>query len=610
MHHLPRVLVIEDDPQQARIIELRLTKHNQPFEVELANNTTVALEKLAEQHFDIVTLDYHLPSMSGLQMLEKIKKQFSYLPVIMLTGQGDEEIAVKAMRNGAHDYLTKGPEHFELLPRVLHRAIRENHLSQQLEQSRKRYFDLFHNANLAIFVVDAETFQILQLNHRAQSMLHLSPEVWRQKAFFNLVAPHQQAVIENLFSNIKKSGRAAAENVFLKAQNKRSVPTEINGSLVKSGEQHFIELFVNDISEKLKMHRQLLLSQQRLLSLFNGITDLICVINSDYDLLMGNKRYLEFTGNSSKSLSQKKCYTALFNRTSPCETCPALDTYHTGESNYVEMFHEERIYQIWTFPMRNLEGRPDYIVEYTKDVTEQKELERQLIKAEKLASIGLLSSGIAHELRNPLNIIEAARYTIESHLNSVTPEIDKNLKKIRTSVQRASSIIENLLKFSRHSEFLKEKVDVGALLKSTIALLYKEMTGQNIRPLLSLAPIPRVFCNIDSLKQVFLNIILNAVQAMPDGGELRVRSKLSADQQWVEIEFNDTGVGISDENMAHLFTPFFTTKGPSGGTGLGLYLSYTLLNREGGDIVAKGNEGRGTTFVVKLPVAQEQDATH
>ena len=609
MQHLPRVLVIEDDPQQARIIELRLTKSNQPFEVDLANNTTVAFEKLAKTSFDIVTLDYHLPSMSGLQVLEKIKKEYAHLPVIMLTGQGDEEIAVKAMRNGAHDYLTKGLEHFELLPRVLHRAIRENHLSQQLEQSRKRYFDLFHNANLAIFVVDADTFQILQLNERAESMLGVSADVWRQKAFFNLVAPQQQAVIENLFSNIKKTGRAAAENVVLRALDKRSIPTEINGSLVISGEHHFIELFVNDISEKMKMHRQLLLSQQRLLSLFNGITDLICVINSNYDLLMGNKRYLEFTSNSAKSLPQKKCYAALFNRTSPCEACPALDTFKNGESHNVEMFHKDHIYQISTFPMRNLEGRPDYIVEYTKDVTDQKELERQLIKAEKLASIGLLSSGIAHELRNPLNIIEAARYTIESQLETVTPEVDKNLKKIRSSVQRASSIIENLLKFSRHSEFNREKVDVGVLLKSTISLLYKEMTGQNIRPLMSLAPIPRVFCNIDSLKQVFLNIILNAVQAMPNGGELRVRSKLSADNEWVEIEFHDTGVGISEANMAHLFTPFFTTKSPSGGTGLGLYLSYTLLNREGGDIAAKRNEGKGTTFVVKLPIAKEQDST-
>lgn len=599
--------MIEDDPQQARIIQLRLAKHSQPFQVDLANDTPVAFQKLAEQSYDIITLDYHLPSMSGLQALEKIKKTHSHLPVIMLTGQGDEEIAVQAMRNGAHDYLTKGPEHFELLPRVLHRAIRENHLAQQLEQSRKRYFDLFHNANLAIFVVDINTLQILQINQSAESLLGLSPDVWRQKAFFNLVAPEQQSVIENLFSNIKKSGRAAAENVFLMTQDKRKIPTEINGSMVKSGQQEFIELFVKDISEKFKMHRQLLLSQQRLLSLFNGITDLICVINSEYKLLMGNKRYLEFTGNSAKSLVQKQCYAALFNRSTPCEGCPALDTYKTGESKFVELVHEDRIYQIWTFPMRNLEGRPDYIVEYTKDVTEQKELERQLIKAEKLASIGLLSSGIAHELRNPLNIIEAARYTLESQLQSVTPDMEKDLKKIKSSVQRASSIIDNLLKFSRHSEFIKEKVDVGTLLKSTMSLLYKEITRQGIRPLMSLAPLPRVFCNIDSLKQVFLNIILNAIQAMPEGGELRVRTRLSKDKQWVEIEFKDTGVGISEEHMANLFTPFFTTKGPSGGTGLGLYLSYTLLNREGGDIQARKNDDQGTTFVVQLPIAHEND---
>ena len=200
------------------------------------------------------------------------------------------------------------------------------------------------------------------------------------------------------------------------------------------------------------MHRQLQLSQQRLLSLFNGITDMICVLDSSYKLLMGNKRYLEFTSNTGKSLMRKQCYETLFGRSAPCENCPALKTYETGEAHFVQVYHGSRIYQISTFPMRDLEGRPDFIVEYTKDVTDQKEMEQQLIKAEKLASIGLLSSGIAHELRNPLNIIETARYAIETELEHQNVEVDKRLKVIKSSIQRSSAIIDNLLQFSRHSD--------------------------------------------------------------------------------------------------------------------------------------------------------------
>lgn len=607
MAQQPRVLVIEDDVQQSRVIQLRLKKYTPPFSVDSAHDVPAAFELLAKNAYDVVTLDYHLPSMTGLDALQAIKKQYPQVPVVMLTGQGDEQIAVQAMRMGAQDYLTKAPEHFELLPRVLARAIRENQLSQQLEQSRRRYYDLFHNANLAIFVIDAETMQIMQSNESAKSLLLHSEDVLRQKAFFNIVSPEQQTLIETLIDNIQKNGRAQAENVLLMTAEKHPVPTDISGSLVHSGDHRLIELFVTDISEKLRMHRQLQLSQQRLLALFNGITDLICVLDGQFTLHMGNKRYLEFTGNTVKSLVSKKCHEALFGLDSPCQNCPAVLTQKSGNNNFYEMYHKERVYHIWTFPMRNLAGQPEFVVEYLKDVTEQKDMERQFIKSEKLASIGLLSSGIAHELRNPLNIIESARYAVELELDHRFPEVDKKLRTIRASILRASAIIDNLLHFSRHSQFTRERVDVNALVRSTLSLMSEEIKRQHVKVIYALAESPRVFVNIDSLKQVFLNVILNAVQAMPNGGELNVRTASSEDGEWVLVEFCDSGPGIDPANLPHIFTPFFTTKGPTEGTGLGLYISYTLIKREGGDLQCRSEVGKGSTFIVKLPVAKAED---
>jgi PAS domain S-box-containing protein len=605
MNSSPKVLIVEDDNQQARFMQLILTRHHPPFDVHVANDGPLAVEMASKQEFDIITLDYNLPSMTGLEILEQLKKLGVSTPIIMVTGQGDEKIAVKAMRNGALDYITKSKEQINLLPRVILRTIREHSLAQQLEQSRKRYFDLFRNAVIAIIVIDANTFEIQQINESAESLLGISAEEGRKKAFYNLVAPEQQPIIESFFNNIKNTNRATIDTLYLLHRDKKMVATDVSGNLINSGKQALIELFITDIRDKLKMHRQLQLSQQRLLSLFNGITDMICVIDSSYKLLMGNKRYLEFTSNTGKSIMRKQCYETLFGRDTPCEKCPALETYETGESHFIEVYHGSRIYQISTFPMRDLEGRPDFIVEYTKDVTEQKELEQHLIKTEKLASIGLLSSGIAHELRNPLNIIETARYAIETELDHENIEVDKRLKVIKSSIQRSSAIIDNLLQFSRHSKFAKEKVDVAVLVKSTISLLFKEITQHNIQPLLALAETRRAFINIDSLKQVFLNIILNAVQAMPGGGELRIRTFETDDKEFVAIEFKDDGVGIAKEHLQHLFTPFFTTKGPTSGTGLGLYLSYTLLNREGGEMQVESSEGEGATFTVLLPLAKD-----
>ena len=359
MNKSPKVLIVEDDIQQARFMQLILTRHHPPFDVHVANDGPAAVEMASKQVFDIITLDYNLPTMTGLEILEKLKKLEIQAPIIMVTGQGDKKIAVQAMRNGALDYITKSKEQLNLLPRVILRTIREYSLAQQLEQSRKRYFDLFRNAVIAIMVIDADTFEIQQMNDSAQSLLGISSEEGRQKAFFNLVSPEQQPVIESFFGNIKNSGRATIDALYLLHKDKKMVATDVSGNLINSGKQTLIELFITDIRENLKMHRQLQLSQQRLLSLFNGITDMICVLDSDHKLLMGNKRYLEFTSNTGKSLMRKKCFETLFGRNEPCENCPALITYETGEPHFVELYHANRIYQISTFPMRDLEGRPD-----------------------------------------------------------------------------------------------------------------------------------------------------------------------------------------------------------------------------------------------------------
>jgi two-component system NtrC family sensor kinase len=141
-------------------------------------------------------------------------------------------------------------------------------------------------------------------------------------------------------------------------------------------------------------------------------------------------------------------------------------------------------------------------------------------------------------------------------------------------------------------------------------LLEKEIAVRNILCEKKYQQVHRTFFNLDSLKQVFLNIIYNAVQAMPNGGVLRIHTYTPRVPDWIHIEFADTGVGISAENLKHVFTPFFSTKQQSGGTGLGLYLSYSIIKREGGDLLVKSREGAGTTFTVKLPAVKASDTPH
>ena len=601
-----KILIIEDNPQQAHLMEIILHRDSRSYHVEISHNPLEALELLKKDSYDAVVLDYSLPKLNGLETLEEMRKNDIHVPVIMVTGQGDEMIAVEAMRKGVYDYLVKTRDHLNTLPRIIIRAIEEKRLSSQLEQSEQRYFALFDNASGAILIAATEPFQLIQVNKMAVHITGMAVEELVGKKILDLCSGQSLDNFKNGILEIVKEGSATIENVWFERKNAKPFPTDISASVFTIGNKRIVQLFVRDISEKIRMQRQLLLSRQRLVSVFDGITDLISVQDESYKLIMANKKYSLFTDKKMAQLVGGKCHKVLFGKESPCNGCPAPITYKSGKSPLRELDHEGKVFHITIFPMAGLDGHPEFIVEYIKDVTEQKDFEKQLIKADKLATIGILSSGIAHELRNPLNIIETARYSIEDALQHKYPEIDTKLKIIKKNIQRSSGIINNLLHFSRHSDADKEKIKIERLIDTTTRLVEKEINLRGVMIERNYDKVPDVYFSSDSLKQVFLNIILNAVQAMQNGGKLKITTRLLDNKQWVVASFEDTGVGIAKDNLPHIFTPFFTTKPAGEGTGLGLYLSYAILKREGGDIIVKSKEGIGTTFMVKLPVAGQE----
>lgn len=604
-----KILIIEDHVESARLMEVILRRFDPSFSVEMVHDAKDGLQRLIHQPYQALVLDYHLPGMNGLQVLDTIRKRNIPVPVVMVTGQGDERIAVSAIKQGAYDYIVKEKGYMEQLPRVLLRAVEEHRLSSKLAESEKRYHDLFENASDAILVMDAERFDLLEINRMAENLTGHSRDELLKHNFLDLCGPQHRSQASDILKQIKKTGSSNFDHLRILRHGNRLVPVDISASLVKNGQRPVIQMFVRDITEKKRLEQQILLSRRRLLSLFDGITDMISVLDRDYNIVMSNRKYSEVCAKSSVKLAGQKCYQVLFKREEPCKECRALETFEIKQSRFIEVFHSKCTYHIWTFPMLGLEGKPQFIVEYIKDVTDQKEIEKQLIKSEKMATVGLLSSGIAHELRNPLNIIETARYGLEETEADLSPEMRKKLEIIKRNVRRASGIINNLLHFSRHSEFEREKIDTEKLIDTTLSLLEKEMSLRHIMLQTKYAQVPKTFFSTDSLKQVFLNIILNAIQAMPGGGTLQISTSVSKDGNWIIVNFSDSGYGISKDNLPHIFSPFYTTKKSGEGTGLGLYISYSIIKREGGDISVSSREGVGTTFIVKLPLAKAADVT-
>ena len=237
---------------------------------------------------------------------------------------------------------------------------------------------------------------------------------------------------------------------------------------------------------------------------------------------------------------------------------------------------------------------------------ELRETQGYLIQSEKLASLGKMAAGVAHEINNPLTSI-----LINAHLmlerGKFSEDLTENLTLIAEETSRCAQIVRGLLEFARQTPSQKGLADINEVAERTAQLLDKQASVRNIKILKDLDPaLPPLKLDKNKIQQVFWNLMLNACEAMLEGGTLTVRSRLGPDRRHVEVAFADTGVGIPRENLHKLFDPFFTTK--SSGTGLGLAVTYGIVQQHGGTIAVSSEVGRGSVFTLSFPLEQEEDS--
>jgi two-component system, NtrC family, sensor kinase len=240
------------------------------------------------------------------------------------------------------------------------------------------------------------------------------------------------------------------------------------------------------------------------------------------------------------------------------------------------------------------------------DITDRSELESRLVQADKLSSIGLLAAGVAHEVNTPLAVISTYAQMLAKQVSG-DDQKSKLLEKIAKQTFRASEIVNSLLNFSRTSSTEFVDVDVNKVIRETLSLIDHQLQKTGVTAQTSLAsPIPTLKGNAGKLQQVFLNLFLNARDAMPAGGVIGIRTSSSGGL--VRIEVADSGTGIATEHLARIFDPFFTTKAPKKGTGLGLSVTYGIVREHGGTIEVESQVGQGTRFVIELPLQSRTEA--
>ena len=229
-------------------------------------------------------------------------------------------------------------------------------------------------------------------------------------------------------------------------------------------------------------------------------------------------------------------------------------------------------------------------------------MDERILRSERLASIGQIASGLAHEINNPLGLASGYTQALLSE-PALSEQVRKILAMVQEEIENASSIIKQLLSFSREQSREFQEVNLYEVLANTLRLVSPRLETSGV--VLNLNYLPDrlwIECDPQGLQQVFTNLIINAWQAMPEGGVLSI--SVEADSEQVKIKFKDTGVGIAPEHLNRLFDPFFTTKPPGQGTGLGLTMAYKIVEEHGGDIQVKSQPGKGAEFIIILPLRQ------
>ena len=539
------ILIVDDEVETVDMISFLL--ESQGYVVIPAYSGTEALEILQQGiqkpvgsrfAIDLVILDIRIPDVDGYEICRVIKQddQLKYTPVIMVTGLRSVEDTTRGLAIGADDYVSKPFKAEELLARVK-AMLRVRVMEQELLQRTHELATL--NEINKVITSSLDLDQILsQAMHVIQRILHV-------EAGSLLLLDEGSGLLE-----FKKILSGSQERM---AGFKLRLSEGIAGHVAQNGEPLLVLDAQNDPRFCPRMDEAIALVTRSVLCVPLKVKDRIIGVIEVINRLDG-----QFDENDLWLLNYMAGSVAI-----------ALENARL----YTEL--------------------SDFARELEKS-------QAQLIQAEKLAAMGRLAASIAHEINNPLQAIHNCLHlTLKKPLNE--EKKTRYLGMAQEEVERLIAIVQRMLEFYRSSRVGMAPTDVHTIIENVLALSSKRLQHGKIAVTKKLAPtLPTINAVSDQLKQVFLNIVINAIEAMPEGGELCIETKLSQDGDGLSVAFTDTGVGLSEKDRESIFEPFFTTKAT--GTGLGLSVSYGIIERHGGRIEVQSKLGKGATFTVHLPL--------
>jgi two-component system, NtrC family, sensor kinase len=658
------VLVVDDEPDIAEsLVDLLTIKEG--YRVTHVDNGVDALSFLeaAPEAIDVILLDMAMPMMSGLEVLARIRahEKLKYMRVIMLTAVSDKKI--EALFAGADEYITKPYQPHELLARVK-TILRTQQLEKQLKRQSRQLASLNRASHIitatldsrqvlaaavtgtvavlgaglaAIFIRDNNrgylNCQYLRAPNDFVSTENYPPVLpgvgligqalsRRGATAFNEPtavaefqpasdAPADFAVQNMLVTTLIVRGHAIG---VLAAYNKKTGPfTRVDIDLFDSLASSISRAIENaSLFQSVQFRRQELLeSRNTLHAVIDGILHAIYTINDAWQLVAVNQTQADQMATPPESLAGQVCYRAFYGRETPCDHCAVAQTLSSQSAQRwpVRWLGPDHLPQEWdvsAYPIPGAKSGAARAVVVWQDRTDERRLENNLIQAGKLTAIGQLAAGVAHEINNPLTVINANAEMLKMFI----PMDDENYESvdlIARAGERATKVVRGLLDFARQTRYDFESASLNDSIRQTLDLVAYQFGSANIEVTLDMADeLPPVMASWEHLKSVWLNLLVNArdaVQDLPENRRIEISTRSGPNGNQVHVVVRDNGRGMAPAELVHIFEPFYTTKDPGKGTGLGLATSHRIIEQHQGQIEVISNPGEGSTFIVRLPTA-------
>lgn len=461
----------------------------------------------------------------------------------------------------------------------------------KLEDSEKRYRDLIEKEKDLIYTLDARGAFVFASPALDTILSYQQEEVLGQK-FVDLVSKdwREKALVD--FRDLLHKGELTSETVLL---DKKGAPHFIEyGSKIikKDGKVVGAIGIARDITERKEIEKALKVHKEQLSVLLENSPDIIMSIDKEGAIRYINRTAPGFTNENVIGTQAYEYIKLDYHKTFR----QALDkVFNTGKPDQFEsLFVDHTWWEIRLIPLKQNDQVISAMLICT-NTTERKHLQENILRSEKLATVGQLASSIGHEIRNPLGVIKNSCYFLHMKLKDIADQkVIKHVDIIEREINSANLIVSELLDFAKNKPPIVNEANIPNVIQSALTNI---TIPSNVQVITKFSEIPQIFVDPEQIRRVFLNIIQNAVQAMPEGGKLEIRIKKLADS--VKIIFKDTGVGITTENLPKLFTPLFSTK--TKGVGLGLTICKQIVEGHGGKIMVKSKVNEGSSFTIILP---------